>query len=110
MHFAAIYPDSISSLVLVCPVLPPTTDRGKHTFSLLSTLACEKGPHALLVSLMNLSTTGQEQELKSKVGLMFGSSIAPSTEGFLGLCDVSRDHARWRPAPTAPDRPAFDRR
>jgi len=66
------------------------TDRGQHTFNLLGTLAKEKGPHALLVSLMNLTTMEYEEALKSKVGLMFGSSIAPSTEGFLGLCDVSR--------------------
>ena len=94
MHFIAAYPDLISSLILVCPVLPPMTDRGTHTFSLLQTLAREKGPHALLVSLMNLSTTDEEKELRSKVGLMLGSSIAPSTEGFLGLCDVSHSDSR----------------
>jgi hypothetical protein len=82
--------------VLISPVLPPTTDRGKHTFTLLQTLAKEKGPHALLVSLINLTTTDTEQELKSKVGLMFGSSIASSTEGFLGLCDVGSSPLKWR--------------
>lgn len=82
--------------MLISPVLSPTTDRGKHTFTLLQTLAKTKGPHALLVSIMNLTTTDTEQELKSKVGLMFGSSIAPSTEGFLGLCDVSLTPFKWR--------------
>ncbi|KAI5479239.1 hypothetical protein MNV49_003933 [Pseudohyphozyma bogoriensis] len=91
LSFTEAYPEFISSLVLLCPVLPPAATRGLNKYTLYQRLAHEKSADELAKAFVRLTIPDSVPEFEDKrswIGEAIVKNFPDSTYGFLQMCHV----------------------
>ncbi|KAK4705758.1 hypothetical protein P7C70_g457, partial [Phenoliferia sp. Uapishka_3] len=98
--FAATFPDYVSSLILLSPILPPHTPASHNVLQLYQTLARERTPADFAAGLARLvsqnEVEGVQVAVKSMLMGEFGGQGPTETRGFQRMCKVSIQSPRLR--------------